>query len=301
MHSRRAIIAFWITLLSAGCTSVDFPDRRNDNTWCKQEAIAGPFDPAEEVPPKYSSTQRVLAQQAIQQDAATAYYGPRPLKNDSYVVMDGAYYKVVLRDSYTEDLPALVLTVEWEPSQKAPANAAVTSFTDLPESDRLALQSAVYGGVYRSQTHPETVLVHSESPVLYPDGTQESLLASREPGWVTWDDRIYHITVHREETVQTSVYEYTASLTAANAKRFRELIASQYLVHLDGLTPEERTILEEAIDDRYYERTESQLPPFERLWDRLGQNTVPESGGRYFVEYEGERYGLELSRACQGV
>lgn len=301
MYSRRTVIASGITFISAGCTSVDIFGGRDDQTFCKQEAIAGPFDPAKELPPEYSTDQRALAHRAIRQDAATAYYGPRPLKNASYVVMDGAYYRVLLRGSYTEELPALVVTVDWESDQRAPDDATGISFSDLPAVDRMAIRSAVYGGIYRTQTHPETVLVHAESPVLYPDGTQESVLATRESCWVTWDDRAYHIVVHREETVETSVYEYTASSVATNAERFRELIVDRYLVHLDGLTPEERAILEEAIDGRYYERTDSRDPAFSRLWDRLGKNTVPESGGRYFIEYEGRRYGLELSRACQGV
>jgi hypothetical protein len=299
--TRRTVIASLVAVLCSGCSSLPIPGSRHDNTFCKYEAIAKPFHPAEELPPDYSSAQRALALRVIRQETVTAVYGPRPLKNDSFVVKDGTFYRVVLADSHTAQLPALVMTVEWESGRQPPDDATLHAFADLPRVDRLALRSAVYGGIYRTHAHPETKLIHSQSPIPYPDGTQSSVLKACDSCWVEWNDRAYHIISHREDTIEKPVYTYSASVFAANAERFRELIVDRYLVRLNDLTPEERAIMDEAVAGRYYKRTDSRLPAFHRLRDRLPEHTVPESGGQWFVEYEGNRYGLDTSMVCQGV
>ncbi|MUV59173.1 hypothetical protein, partial [Halogeometricum sp. CBA1124] len=178
------------------------------------------FDPATELPPDYSRFQRALAHRSIRRGWATAIYGPRPLKEDSYVVLDGAYYRVVLEESHVEEFPALVLTVEWTAGQTAPANATVLRFGELPPADRMGLRTAVYGGVYRAQVHPVQRLVHSETPVPFPDGTDESVLASCDSCWIRWDDRVYRLASHRETTVNQSVYRYGSTRAAPNAAAF---------------------------------------------------------------------------------
>jgi predicted heme/steroid binding protein len=238
---------------------------------------------------------------AVRQGSATAFYGPRPLKTDSYVVVDGAFYDVFQSGSYTVELPALETSVEWESGRRAPESASHRSFADLPRVDRRALRSVVYGGIYRTHVHPETRLVHSESPVPYPDGVADSELPTDDPLWVRWDDRDYRVTVHRVTTVRRCVYEYAASKVAPNAEAFRRRIADRYLVRLDDLTPEQRTILDEAIGEGYHRETRSCFSTFHRLEDRLPERTLPESDTPYYVEYEGTRYGLSVSWVCQGT
>lgn len=82
---------------------------------------------------------------------------------------------------------------------------------------------------------------------------------------------------------------------------FRELIVDEHLVRLDDLTSKEQAILDEAIDGGYKKQTQSRFPPYHRLRDRLPNHTIPESGGIWFIEYKGERYGLDLGFVCQGV
>lgn len=301
MPTRRAFVTSGLALLSAGCQTTQLGGDGDPNTWCRYEAIAGPFNPVNELPPDYSPTQRSLALRTVRQGTATTSYGPWPLKNDSFVAADGAFYRVLLADRRPANVSGLVLSVEWESGRQAPANASSYSFDDLPRADRLAMRSAVYGGLYRTQAHPEETLVHSESPVPYPDGVESSTLSACDGCWVSWDGRDYRVVAHGEATMEKSVFTYSASEFAANAREFRERIVDRYLVRLDELTPGERAILEEAIAGRYNERTEARLPEFHRLEDRLTSGPVPESGGRYFVEYEGTRYGLELNWACQGV
>ena len=153
----------------------------------------------------------------------------------------------------------------------------------------------VYGGIYREAVHPTTTLDHVESPVVYPEGTESSELASADAHWVRWNNRAYDITVHRKTTVKTLVHEYEATQVATDAAAFRGLIAEQYLVKLDDITSEERAMLDTAVDGGYDVQEPS--PGFERLVRRLPEDRVPESGGRWYVEYDGDRYGLRLEWA----
>lgn len=294
--SRRAFIVTALVIIGAGCASALFVDFGPDREWCKYEGTAEPLDPAEDLPHELNRFQRMLVNQTIRQEQATAYYGPRPLQNDSYVAHDGAYYRVRHIKNYTTQLPALVMTVEWEPGQTPPENSTVVNFSTLPAVDRLALRSAVYGGIYQEQVHPKTVLDYSESPILYPRGTGKSDLAISDHLWVNWDGRTYEITIHGNTTTEKIVHQYNSERVATDAESFRRLVADRYIIRLDNLTSGEREILDAAITGGYQERTESPSQTWDRLYDRLRETDFPKRAS--YVEYDGEWYRLRLISVC---
>lgn len=294
MYTRRGILASGLALSCAGCQSVDPDDPSPAGEFCEYEARAEPFDPAEDLPPDYTRFQQAFAHRTVREGRATAYYGPEPLKRVSYVELDGAYYRVELVTSYAVDLPALVLSVGWRSGTVPPENSTAVPFGDLPDTDRLALRSAVYGGLYREQVHPETVLDHSESPVAYPSGTDGSELARRDRVWVRWNGRAYEIVVHRAGEMQKPVYVYEAARVATDAASFRGSIADRYVIRLDDLTPGERDILDAAIGGGYSERTRSPSRAWHRMLARLRETEFPESHYNWYIEYEGDRYRLIL-------
>lgn len=295
MHSRRALIASGFALLGAGCTAAPAGGPKADGDVCRYEAVAEPFDPATDVPPAYNRFQQGLAHRASRHGRTTAYYGPRPLKRASYVKIDGAYYYVELADSDTVDLPALVLSVLWNPGRSPPPNSPVVSFPNLSESDKSALRSAVYGGLYRPQVHPETTLEFSASPVPYPGGTDNSTFADKGELWVRWEGRAYEVTVHRTDTMEKLVHEYTAERVAGSVESFRALIADRYIVRLDDLSPDVQAILDAAVTGGYHETTRSPSQAWHRLLDRLRETAFPEAHYTWYVEYDGAWYTLFLS------
>lgn len=295
MYTRRAFVAAGLALLGAGCSSSPIGGSRAEEDLCKYEAVAEPFDPAIDMPPAYNRFQQTLAHQASRQGYTTAYYRPRPLKRASYVEFDGSYYFVELTNSYTAELSALILSVRWKPGYTPSPNSPVVSYSNLPESDQLALRSAVYGGLYKSQVHPETTLEFSASPVPYPAGTNESMFAGRGELWVHWQGRAYEVTVHRTATMEKLVHEYTAERVAGSAESFRALIADRYIVRLSDLSPEEQGILDAAVTGGYHETTQSPSRAWHRLLDRLQETDFPEAHPTWYVEYNGRWYTLLLS------
>lgn len=300
MYSRRTVLGSGLALLTAGCSSFDLTGGESDES-CDYRATARPFDPATEIPPDYSPAQRTVAERAIHEGKTIASYGPEPLKEDSYVVTDGAYFEVYLVDTRQEELPALQMTVRWEAGQQVPTGSTVSVLEDLPAVDQRALRSVVYGGLYRAHIHPETELTHYQSPVPYPPGTARSKLSTTESSWIQLDGRYYAVHVHGETTIERPIYEYAAREVAPDADSFRKLVTERFLVRLDDLTSDEQKIIEKAINGEYSKTTQSCFSPFWRLWKRMPEQTLPESGGLFYIEYEGQRYGLDLYWACQGL
>ena len=295
MYSRRAFVASNLALLGTGCSSPPIGGLGGEEDLCEYEAVAEPFDPATDMPPPYNRFQQSLAHRASRQGRTTAYYGPRPLKRASYVEFDESYYYVELTNSYTTGLPALVLSVLWKPGQTPPPNSPVLPFSNLHESDQLALRSAVYGGIYRPQVHPETTLDYSASPVPYPAGIKGSTFVNGDELWVRWEGRAYEVTVHRKSTMEKLVHEYTAERVAGNAASFRALIADRYIIRLDTLTPGEQDILETAVTGSYHETTRSPSRAWHRLLARLEETDFPERHSMWYIEYNGKWYTLLLS------
>lgn len=299
MYSRRALIGSGMTLFIAGCSSLAPPLGGEHDVSCDYRATARPFDPASEIPPEYSSAQQSLAARAIRQGTATARYGPEPLKKDSYVSHNGAYFNVYRIETSSQELPALRMTVRWTDGQQVPSGSDTYVFEDLPLIDQRALRSVVYGGLYRGYTHPEQKLVHHASPVPYPPGTANSKLSDAKSAWIRWDGRNYAIRVHGETTLEREIYEYAAEEVASDAEAFRKLIAERYLFRLDDVTAKEHEIIRQAIKDEYSKTMHSCYSPFLGLWNRMVGQPMPESD-LFYIEYEGKRYGLNLYWACSG-
>lgn len=251
MFTRREILASGLAFSCAGCLSVDPDDLLASEDFCEYQARGEPFDPAVDLPPNFTRFQRAFAHRTVRQEQATAFYGPQPLERVSYVEFDDSYYRIEMADTYPVELSALVLSVDWDSGNDPPEDGDIVPFNDLPTTDQLALRSAVYGGLYRKQVHPETTLVHSESPVPYPNGTSESRLTKWDESWVRWHGRLYKLVVHRESTMDKVVHEYEAEQVAEGAASFRAMIADRYIVRLEGLTPGERDILDVAISGGY--------------------------------------------------
>ena len=282
--------------MGAGCVSNPLGNSEFNQNGCEYEATAEQLDPAEDIPAELTRFQRTLVNRTVRQGQATAYYGPRPLKNISYISYDGAYYRIQHTKNSTAQLPALVATIEWNSNKTASEHGDVLSFSSLPKEDRLALRSAVYGGIYREQIQPETVFEYSKSPILYPNGTGGSDLASRDHIWVSWAGQVYEITVHGKSTMGKTVHRYHSTRVATDAGSFRRLVADRYIVHLDNLTSGEREILDAATTGGYHEQTKSPSQTWNRLSDRLRKADFPKRG--VYIEYEGELYRLRLSSVC---
>lgn len=292
--TRRAVLGASVAAVSSGCSG-DPPRIDLGGGDCSYWATAEPFDPVRDVPPDYNEYQLSFAHRVIEDGDVRDVYSPKPLKDDSFVSMGESYYRIRRVETSAILVPALVMSVYWRPGQ-TPQNSGfpVVEFSSLPRIDQAAFRSVVYGGRYKDQVHPETELVHSQSPVNYPGGFEKSELATRDQFWVAWDDRYYTVTIHGTTQRIERVHEYDASLVATGPGQFRTMIKDRYVATLTDAPPEVKEILDSAIDEGYERHTDEPLAAWEKLLHRLPDVDFPKEHYNWYVEYEGRLYLLTL-------
>lgn len=228
---------------------------------------------------------RADQQQLIEQAAtgsATAYgYNPTAQLHE-YVVLNGTYYRVWTNQTNTTahvEKPVAIV----EPVTNA---SNVTSLFDYSH-DTTELLAPPTGS---NGTH--TVVLQPDTP-----GRSE-LLPTPAYRNVTWQGDQYSIRVENR-TVEQPVYTVSAHVVAKNRSAF-----SRYLTETtvrgeltgDQLSDDERTIVEQAIDDGY-----SEDEPYSEAF-RSVLNIIYETGGdatpgttEVYLRYNGELYRATFS------
>lgn len=313
MPRRRAVLATAGSLLAAGCLapardvlpdddhspSTDGPPDSDDCT-AGFDVSARTFDPAGELTMRLDDTRRALVAEAMEDGAAEgSRYSDSPPVDDGYVERDGTYYATTSAHLGSSEVPALILNLEWEDGQEAPADAEAVAFADLPSADRAALRFAVYGGPFDRERddHPTEHLGVRDSPVPYPDGTDGSALADDGETWVRWNGRTYRVRSGERTTTRRHRFRVEVTEVAADADAFREFVADEHLLELSGLSSGEREILREATDGVYEECTPAS-EELAALRDRLAESDrLPRPmWDEWYVAFDGSRYALSVHR-----
>lgn len=290
MPTRRAVLAGGLVTLTPGCLESCTEVHR---------VRAEPFEPTEDLVDDLDGPAADLAARTIEEGPTSVEsIWATPIRDETIVVHDGGYYRIDLVSETDEEIPALQVDLEWEAGRVPPGDAQVIAFEDLPESDRFALDHAVYGGDYGGDGFPERGLSQSDRPIPYPDGRDGSDLAGRQHVWIDWDGRFVELDVHGPDRTTRTTYEYEAVELATSDEAFRAWVADERIRTLDGLTEGEREIVEAAIDDEY-EDCEQRSESFQRLQDRLA-GADGDGYDVWYVDYEGEWYRLTISRIVYG-
>lgn len=274
--------------------------RGSDGCTAGFDVVAEPVDPADDLTIRLGDRARSLLAEADARGAAeaTLYADSPPVDDGVFVEHDGAFYETTVRRVDNTDVPAVVTNLEWERGQRAPDDAAVVAYADLPAADRAALRYGVYGGPYEREQrgHPTESLTLREVPLPYPQGTDESALAGDGETWVRWDGRTYGVWTEGETTTRHR-FRLTVTEVAGTAEAFRAFVVEAYLLELSGLAEPERAILRAAVEDRYDECTPAS-EGLAALRDRLPEDArfPPPQYDAWYVAFEGDRYALSIVR-----
>jgi hypothetical protein len=301
MPSRRPILGAAASVLTAGCLGpVRSLTGSDDDCVSGFSVHAAPFQPSDQLPVQLSTGQRDLVDRMVQNGPTdfTTYAGDPPLRDGVYVTVDGTYYRTAIERTTTTDVPAHRLDITWEKGQEAPAEASVVAYGDLPEADQRVLRLAIEGPKAGAERHghPSERLSLRDSPMPYPNGTDDSRLVNRAETWVRWNDRTYRVTSGDSATTTRYTYRYAASAVAESADGFRDHVAQQYLIRLADLSAAERTIIDQATADGYRE-CEPASEGLARLRERLpdGRRLPHPYDQEWFVEFERRRYELTIT------
>jgi hypothetical protein len=204
---------------------------------------------------------------------------------DRPVLHNGTYYDLSVESEVVSEERLYALRVE---NVGASSVDGELSYDELPEEDREALSRAfeeegsAEEGFEGGADHPYTE-----------DGYERSELV--DGATVIYEGSRYEVEGEQLELIERSEYTYTAEEVAEDADAFADWAREEYGFVLDGLSEEERGIVEEALDGGYYEGSASE--GFESLVDRFVEHeavTRDEYRGEWVVEYEGATYYAEL-------
>ncbi|MDZ7689104.1 MAG: hypothetical protein U5J64_10410 [Halobacteriales archaeon] len=91
-------------------------------------------------------------------------------------------------------------------------------------------------------------------------------------------------------------FNYTTEKIASSQDEFVSWLNDEYRFELSGLSDGERAVVEEAIEEGYYENSSEEA--FDSLVNRFQEHEAVEpgneGGGHWLVEYEGTTYWAEM-------
>jgi hypothetical protein len=162
------------------------------------------------------------------------------------------------------------------------------AYDELPEGDREAL-SRVFGEEGATEKGFEG---GAEYPYPEDEYNRSGLV---DGATVVYNGSRYEVEGEQLEVIERNEYTYTAEEVADNADAFADWARDEYGFVLDGLSEEERAVVEDALDGGYYEGTARD--GFESLVDRFLEHEAvvrEEYRGEWVVEYRGATYYAEL-------
>jgi hypothetical protein len=198
-------------------------------------------------------------------------------------VYDGEYYTVDLETQTVSPDVVYNLHVEYI----GEANGNGTDFDALPAVDKDALSFLRTDGEYEVGYNRTVERVYGENRTesdLVPNGTV-----------VVTDGRRFSVNAEETNRIDRERYVYTSERVASSLDVFISWLKDEYLFVLSGLSEDERTVVEQAISDGYYENSPGEA--FESVARRF-ENHRPiddiEEGGNYLVDYDATTYWAEL-------
>jgi hypothetical protein len=320
MATRRSLLAVAVPLLVGGCVtetpatdqSSTSPKATDDSPSTTDQTATpdclrgytvsvSPFKPTEQLTTSLRPAQRRLFERIVAEDGVVLQtYGQRPIRTERYTRHDGAVYRIDYEQTGAEEVPARRAALSWEKGQEAPEGEPVVAYSALPEVDQVALEFLIHGPKYSRKELPTQGMTATDVPVPYPQGTADSALVGAGTVWVEWDDRVYEVAISTEEApITRRRFDYTATRVADTKERFRAYVADRYLMPLENLSTEERSVLDAAVEageDGAYEDCNEPSTGYEKLKQRM--EDVPDLPAphtdHWYISYEGERYLLEI-------
>jgi len=210
------------------------------------------------------------------------YEASRPLEHE------GAYYEVTHDVIDSRTAIRYNIRVDYDPESRP---SSVIAYADLPAVDKRALE----GQVPPPEEPPTGEGFDLDSTYRYPNEDGSVLVPEQQYDGISYESITYRIGIdeNREVTVQT--YEYSAAQVAESAPDFGEQLRDRYLFTLEGLSADEREIVEAA--DRIYRPDGQVSDAFRSLADRFRDQEgieTTEHGGTWLAEYNGTVYWVDL-------
>jgi predicted small lipoprotein YifL len=294
MDRRRllGLLALAVLASIAGCSAAGSLSMEPAND---AEALAGEasravseLDPA---PRDGERSRRDIVTTAIRNGSTEVTADRPPFDADLPFAFEGAYYALDHRVVDTQQAWRVTIGIDYNGTD--PDGRAI-DVADLPAPDREALDGLL------PQRHPpqNDGIDFGVGAIYTPEELNESALAGDSTyDVVVFEGERYPIQVESPEAVTLQTYRYDARPVAPNASAYASQLREAYAFELGELSPNERAIVSEAVDDGSYYAESDDDSAFRELSERIrshGAITRGDTSGTWLVRFEGELYVLEM-------
>ena len=277
---RRQFLASGTALLSVAIAGCGHPDVVLDMDEATADDVAD--ERSTRVEPG-SEEYRVLT--SARDDGAATRTGRRELFDRTNAVrVDGTFYEVSETRLESSEATVYSIDVAFNPDDTKAAVGEV-AYADLPEFDRRKLEFVVDG---QKPADEEGYIASVDYGTAEEVGDRSALVPEQEYDIVTHEGDRYRVEVE-SQTVPENEYRYEVTEVAPDVEAFAGQVREQYLFALTGLSKAEREVVEEAIDEAYYEDDDAFRSVTDRIRDHEGLS-VDDFYGTWLLSYENEEY-----------
>jgi hypothetical protein len=287
--NRRKVLAFALVALlaaAAGCSgegSLRMDPVDDDSLADQASSDLDTLQPGQD---------RELVRDAIQNGTTTAVDDRPPVDQQQIFSYEGAFYDISYTEAGTQQGYVAELRVDYNASTvegevidyadlSAVDQRAVDPLLDRPEPPEEALEPGYEFEVVGTYTENQT-----DSSVLVPEQEYDA---------VRYEGETYPVGVEAFAETLT-VYQYNSTVVAENAAEYATELREQYEFELSGLSENERSVVEDALNDTNY-IDDSDNSGFDSLVERFQSHQAVEETddtGKYIVRYDGQVHWVEV-------
>ena len=258
---RRALLSTGLALATAGCSGFGFGTdcSRGASLRLRPVTDAEIAERASEPLDTFSPPERTAVRAARRDESPTITAEGTPFSGSGveYVVVDGAYVAVETPVVATTERTGYRFTLDTDGATADGAERPTATFDELPAVDRAALYAGL--GFPRTQEIERFDRAHAVGiggVLTYPDDEAQArseLVPDPAYDVLRIGGRAFRFGLEGRESVTVETRRIEVRELADDPEGFASVVLDRYGTDLDGLSPEQRKIVETAIDDEYEE------------------------------------------------
>lgn len=276
---RRQVLATGVALLSAPLAGCGHPPVVLD----MQAATADDIADEVSLHPDPDAEEYTVAADAVANGSTTRRGRYELFDRTSTVRLNNSFYEMNETRLSRGEVTVYEVLLDVNP-ENTTAELGAIAYEELPETDRRRLDGILSEEPPQTDSYDVGVSYGSAAEV----GTDSVFVPERQYDVLIYEGDRYRVAVD-SRTAAEAEYRYTATEVAPTVEAFADPVREQYLFTLSGLSEAERDVVEEAINDGYYEETDAFQSVAERIRSHEGIE-VEEFYGTWLIEYEGKEY-----------
>jgi hypothetical protein len=230
------------------------------------------------------SEEYTVVTSARENDSATRRGRTELFAYTSTVRVDDTFYEVSETRLASSEVTIYEVLVDLDPDDSTPERGEI-EYDDLPEVDRQRLDPVVSEKDPPGQDGYDVGVDYGTAEEV---GNESVFVPERQYDVIVDGERRYRVAVD-SRTAPEAEYRYEVTEVAPDVATFADGIRERYLFELAGLSDAERAIVEEAIEEGYFEDSDAFRSVVDRFREHEGLE-VEDFYGTWLVEYEGVEY-----------